>query len=158
MNVDTDCNEETVHEGQNPLEIQDILIKSETCDQPEQNNEHRSKCAICGKTFSNWSNLKRHVATVHEGQTLYECDECGKSFGSKGNLNQHVATVHEGLKSYECDECGKSFSLKGNLTKHVSAVHKYERKKDVSTVHESQKHFAVPGSFKETDGVDSNQP
>ena len=42
--------------------------------------------------------LKRHVASVHEGKKPHKCLSCGSSFSEKSKLNIHVAVIHDGKK------------------------------------------------------------
>ena len=82
-----------------------------------------SVCESCGKSFSNASNLKKHIRKVHEGHRDYKCESCGKSFFQKGDLKRHIHTVHEGHRNFKCESCGKSFSIAQGLSLHISTIH-----------------------------------
>ena len=69
------------------------------------NSVHAKKnnCQFCAKSFVCPSNLKRHVATVHEERKDFQCEICQKRFSWQGYLNQHVAAVHEERKDFQCE-------------------------------------------------------
>lgn len=50
------------------------------------------KCNICGKVFTNESNLKKHLST-HATETL-QCKVCGKQSKYKRNFERH-ALMHK---------------------------------------------------------------
>ncbi|KAM6155674.1 zinc finger protein 263 [Rhynchocyon petersi] len=101
-------------------------------------------CSLCGKNFSNNSNLNRHqrihaaerlcmgvecgdifggsphflsLHRAHLGEEAHKCLECGKSFSQNTHLTRHQRT-HTGEKPYQCNVCGKSFSCNSNLHRH----------------------------------------
>ena len=55
---------------------------------------------------------------THTGDKLYQCTVCGKSFSDKSNLIRHMC-MHAGLKPFTCTTCKLSFSQKQNLTSHM---------------------------------------
>ena len=80
-------------------------------------------CEHCDKSFSQTSDLKRHIHTIHEGHKDYKCESCGKSFSQAGELKRHIHTVHDGHKDDKCDSCCKSFTKLQSLEKHLHIVH-----------------------------------
>lgn len=61
----------------------------------------RFECEICGKTFTEIGNIKRHVL-VHTGEMPFACEICNKKFRLKQNLKRHsvrhVAASHKQAK------------------------------------------------------------
>ena len=55
-------------------------------------------CDICAKTFSDRTNLRRHIKTVHENVKSHRCNLCSKSFGQKCHLLNHMINVHQAFK------------------------------------------------------------
>ncbi|CAG0906502.1 unnamed protein product [Cyprideis torosa] len=60
-------------------------------------------CAICGKHFKQWSNLKTHEK-VHTRERPY----------SSSNLQRHVR-IHTGEKPFECRICDNGFKSSSDL-------------------------------------------
>ena len=82
-----------------------------------------SFCTQCDKSFSNSTNLRRHIQVVHEQSLQREvCELCDKTFSSHDNLTRHKKSVHFKVK-YDCDQCGKGFSDSGNLSRHIKSIH-----------------------------------
>ena len=76
-------------------------------------------CSQCENSFSNKSDLKFHIRTVHK----HVCSLCGKSFPRPGKLKLHVSAVHEKSKPFGCSVCDYTCATKSALTEHVSNVH-----------------------------------
>ena len=81
------------------------------------------KCKVCNGKFSQKSNLNQRVTFVHEGIKSFKCEVCDYTFSRKGDLKHHFSSVHEGNKLFKCEVCDYKFSLKGDFNKHFASVH-----------------------------------
>ncbi|XP_036683444.1 zinc finger protein 263 isoform X2 [Balaenoptera musculus] len=130
------------------VRMEQSLVGATSCRELGRPKELRPKklhlCPLCGKNFSNNSNLIRHqrihaaerlcmgvgraeifgrnphflsLHRAHLGEEAHKCPECGKSFSQNTHLTRHQRT-HTGEKPYQCKECGKSFSCNSNLHRH----------------------------------------
>ena len=79
------------------------------------------QCPICENFFSNKSNLKTHILSIHNKILPFKCpyENCEKKYSSNIRLNVHIRT-HKGEKPYKCKICLKSFNENGNLKAHMS--------------------------------------
>ncbi|PRD35591.1 UNVERIFIED_CONTAM: zinc finger protein Gfi-1b [Trichonephila clavipes] len=56
-------------------------------------SEKPHKCAVCGKAFSQSSNLITH-SRKHTGFKPFACEICGRAFQRKVDLRRHKETQH----------------------------------------------------------------
>ena len=61
------------------------------------------------------SNLNQHIKSIHGGKK-FKCTICGYNFSQ---LKRHIARVHEGKKPFKCDICHASFTQKNNMKQHI---------------------------------------
>ena len=79
------------------------------------------RCDQCDYTSKQNSNLKIHVATVHEKVRFY-CDQCESSYAQKQGLEHHIRAFHEKIK-VKCSECDFESTQKSHLQKHYRKKH-----------------------------------
>ncbi|CAF3357448.1 unnamed protein product [Rotaria sp. Silwood1] len=63
---------------------------------PIKQNQHPKKfpCLLCGRDFSNKSNLNRHHSIVHVAIRNFECVRCPKKFKLRQGLKTHMQRCH----------------------------------------------------------------
>ena len=80
-------------------------------------NKQKEVCHICGKECKN---LKYHIRTVHEGNTIIICNICGKSV-SKLQYSTHMNNHNQ--SDNICTICGRFTRSKKKLIMHLSQEH-----------------------------------
>ncbi|CAF1014693.1 unnamed protein product [Adineta steineri] len=56
-------------------------------------------------------------------QKKFPCLLCGRDFSNKSNLNRHHSIVHVALRNFECVRCPKKFKLRQGLKTHMQRCH-----------------------------------
>ena len=97
----------------------EILVKEETEDLKQENNQKSHKCSICDNSFSRKFNLKKHIETVHDGKKPHKCSVCDYSCSRNARLKKHIEIVHERKKPHKCSICDISFSRSEILKQHI---------------------------------------
>ena len=66
------------------------------CSRPEH-PDARHECEVCDRKFTDTSNLRRHLSTVHGVGDVktFQCDICSRVFKRKDNLKYHLKNVHK---------------------------------------------------------------
>lgn len=113
-------NELIVPKSNKPAYIPQIEIETYEYTTPEHrpvynlNSWSKSKpsaCPVCGKVYSNYHNMLRHLKTHDESEKTIPCYECPEKFRLMAELKQHKIEVHnneEGPRDYmfSCPDCG----------------------------------------------------
>ena len=68
---------------------------------PFMTERNNFKCEICGYSCSRKADLKKHVASVHDGKKLFKCEICDYSCSKKSYLEKHVASDHDVKKTFK---------------------------------------------------------
>jgi uncharacterized C2H2 Zn-finger protein len=93
-------------------------------------------CSQCGKTFKDFSKLRRHMKDVHnidhkseamkdlEMEKAFKhnkkCPSCGKIQISRKALTEHINQVHRDPNNFpKCPHCSRFFLVKQNLNQHL---------------------------------------
>lgn len=58
----------------------------------------------------------------HLGEKPHKCSVCGKAFSQSSNLITHTRK-HTGFKPFACDVCGRAFQRKVDLRRHKETQH-----------------------------------
>lgn len=101
------------------------MVICEVCGKTYKNNinlkKHSCKpppktCKVCGKRFNLSGHLQIHMR-IHTGDLPFLCKVCGKQFNQRANLMKHLR-IHNPEKLFKCEICDRRFTQKGALTEH----------------------------------------
>ncbi|XP_048575671.1 uncharacterized protein LOC5510132 [Nematostella vectensis] len=76
------------------------------------------KCNKCSNSYVSFSEMKKHMSTVHNCRPSKTCELCGKMFCTPEYVAKHVSMVHGKMRPYRCIHCDRRFTSKINLTNH----------------------------------------
>lgn len=88
----------------------------------------RPICYLCGRDFTNVSNLRRHLNTLHlERKQKFKCFKCEEVFTDKRTLNNHQRCSHREAQSvFICDFCGTEKPSSSALVEHFEIHQKLD--------------------------------
>lgn len=89
--------------------------------------EEHSRCEICLKTFSQDSNMKRHIEVMHMRDNRYYCLHCPLMFELPDELRLHRESAHANELPFKCAFCEKAFSHLQSLANHSKCHRNPER-------------------------------
>ena len=120
----------------------------------------KNECYDCGKTFSNYANLRRHIRNAHGEQdqlrnaqklekTVLSCPQCPKTFVFQANLDLHRRSAHaksEKQCNHGCDICGRTFAEESSLKIHRGWHNRVNSRFSLENIDKDHRGFLMPGS------------
>ena len=79
-------------------------------------------CDFCGKVYCRKYVLKIHMRT-HTGFKPLQCKVCDKSFSDPSNMKKHVKLHETEHTVHKCKHCGRNFVRYRGLLNHIKAKH-----------------------------------
>ena len=87
-----------------------------------ENRKPVTNCRICAVTFASREDRIKHFVEKH-----CTC-HCGASYTRRTDLKKHIATVHDKLKRFTCTKCAKQYYSSASLKGHMVRCQTHQRK------------------------------
>lgn len=93
----------------------------------------KANCTVCGKVYSNFHNMLRHLKTHNDTEKNIPCEHCDEMFRLKSHLKDHLIVAHGMMEAnpykrrsevtsnainYPCPECNLIFTSVEEWTQH----------------------------------------
>lgn len=84
-------------------------------------------CGLCDTSYAAKTSLDAHMCAKH-GAPKPKCPHCDKTFSDGTNLNRHVRKAHTNgsSKLWRCSGCNKTFDRKHNAMRHLATKRERE--------------------------------
>uniref|UniRef100_A0AC35FUK2 Uncharacterized protein n=1 Tax=Panagrolaimus sp. PS1159 TaxID=55785 RepID=A0AC35FUK2_9BILA len=82
----------------------------------------RYKCPLCDFASPIRGTIRKHIHSIHTGETPYSCSLCFMTFKVQSNLARHLRS-HSQIKPYKCKSCGSEYADKKNMDAHIFRQH-----------------------------------
>ena len=79
-------------------------VETQMGEEREFTQEGNLKCTNCQKTFTEHSNIRKHIGPFHAKEMFY-CTDCTESPTGRDQSSTHVVK-HEGAKDFKCEAFG----------------------------------------------------
>ncbi|CAF1107298.1 unnamed protein product [Rotaria sordida] len=88
-----------------------------------QQHQQMFKTSSISPTSTNTIDEHEIVPPKQLNQKKFPCLLCGRDFSNKSNLNRHHSIVHVAIRNFECARCPKKFKLRQGLKTHMQRCH-----------------------------------
>ena len=122
-----------VHKSHDNDKSSDEANSETNCDYVEPTLEF--SCSMCSETFGEQSELTCHLQAKHGIIPQFPCHLCGLTYENEADTKRHIADVHEGKKvvavpTFTCwlcdddDAVSRHFKKRRGLVNHLATVHR----------------------------------
>lgn len=116
-------------------------------------------CKIIGQDkLISIGNITRHIQDVHEEERRSKCPYCNKSYKIGSSLRHHIRDNHRGNNKVRCPQCHKEIT-RSNLSTHIKNIHGSKGKDKVNggkqNAMTSKSHDRDPGEDLEEESIGS---
>ncbi|CAF2413876.1 unnamed protein product [Rotaria sp. Silwood2] len=88
-----------------------------------QQHQQMFKTSSISPTSTNTIDEHEIIPPKQQNQKKFPCLLCGRDFSNKSNLNRHHSIVHVAIRNFECARCPKKFKLRQGLKTHMQRCH-----------------------------------